>query len=624
MDSTKNSSFVPLDYYKKLTNCLANRKQIKVNLNTIPGIKDYKKKPKKVMLTNEKIHAKFLAKYSENKESQTVQKQQMQSQEQQNQNINQNEGSVEKEKIKRKKDESFLNLSPTFFKAYKGPELSIFKVPEIPQSPAAKKPKISHSTETEFTIASLFSGNFNPRKTSTPNEKAAAVEQSAEKSKQLNHDKPSAFNNMLQNNENQLEIEQKQKPLLLPDQDEVVAMLELEFVKSGKSQTPKILKQPSSISLPKPFISDPNDILKGMESQLNFEKETVKAKSQQKLKNPKDFDDLVTRAANKLNNKCFSKIDNPIKSIQNRLLAIHDRAIQSPRPSMLSERISTPKTSIGESQPVFKIPNLPKPVFYENKEQEVYFSDIDETVNSLKKFNISETPALFDSPGINVNIFPKKKFNIDVTPVIFNSPAFSLSAFHHENNFIYQNDHMTFKNKSNFDETSTLFDQETKYRDFERYNYNLYDSTQRHNGFLPSTSKNDKQKDLLADSFFESPTNFFCDNDEMSWIDRSFESILNPKKHILQQQQQQFSPNAFSIFKSPPNSISSDLSLQQKFAKAINRLENDQTNIKNSTFFEDIHVNRNKNEWMKSYNGTKESLPQDNSTNYNLFDYKFF
>jgi hypothetical protein len=70
MDFNKNVSVAPMDFYNRLTACLADRKKLKVNLGSIPGMKDNKKKPISKILTNQRINEKFLAKYAGNRELQ--------------------------------------------------------------------------------------------------------------------------------------------------------------------------------------------------------------------------------------------------------------------------------------------------------------------------------------------------------------------------------------------------------------------------------------------------------------------------------------------------------------------------------------------------------------------------
>jgi hypothetical protein len=82
------------------------------------------------------------------------------------------------EKLKRKtKDESYINLPDSYFKANQLPDLSLFKVPAIPPTKRQKIEILPNTVNTSnFTLASLFSGDFKPQKFSTPIEKEKQVE----------------------------------------------------------------------------------------------------------------------------------------------------------------------------------------------------------------------------------------------------------------------------------------------------------------------------------------------------------------------------------------------------------------------------------------------------------------
>lgn len=168
MNSTAESSFAPLEYYKKLTNCLASRKNLKLNVSRINGVKKNQKNVP--VITTRNVQAKFLEKYS-NKRVENINNDDPLSFPKKTTsnplfNIKLNENNKRK-----KDDESFLyNLPETVFKSHDVPNLSIFKVPNGPQKKKQRvdviQPEIS--TTNNFTIASLFSTNFVPPKCSTP------------------------------------------------------------------------------------------------------------------------------------------------------------------------------------------------------------------------------------------------------------------------------------------------------------------------------------------------------------------------------------------------------------------------------------------------------------------------
>lgn len=162
---SKNTSFDPMDWYKKLTTCLASKKNCKINLSRVPGgkeIKDNKRLPSK-KITSQNLQNKFLAKYNEKRQQLDPEDYNSEQKlvplgfnlQQKNQNA------------MRKKPDDIINLPSTYFKLTNVPDLSIFKIPQIPP---AKKQKLEKATNalSNFTLDSLFSGNFRPPKASTP------------------------------------------------------------------------------------------------------------------------------------------------------------------------------------------------------------------------------------------------------------------------------------------------------------------------------------------------------------------------------------------------------------------------------------------------------------------------
>lgn len=186
---SSNSSFDPLDYYKKLTMCLANKKNCKINISRVPGGKELvenKRLPNRI--TEEHLQLKFLAKYNEKKALELQQKEQEQAAAQKkalkknpfNFDFKQNALMKDNNNGKRKKeDEAYLNLPPSYFHSTNVPDLAIFKVPTVPEVPEIppKKPRLQiPDNSSNFTLESLFSGNFKPPRTSTPIEPQQPVE----------------------------------------------------------------------------------------------------------------------------------------------------------------------------------------------------------------------------------------------------------------------------------------------------------------------------------------------------------------------------------------------------------------------------------------------------------------
>lgn len=182
MNSLAESSFDPLDYYKKLTNCLANRKNLKLNLSKIPGANKLKHNSHAPFLTDRKIQERFLEKCKIKRQQKENQKEVLKDNDNNNSSealfkVKQNEQDLDNFKRK-KQNESYINLPDSYFKSRI--DLSIFKVPAVPALPPSKKQKIDINNpikpnSTNFTLASIFTEDFNPQKYSTPIDKLPIV-----------------------------------------------------------------------------------------------------------------------------------------------------------------------------------------------------------------------------------------------------------------------------------------------------------------------------------------------------------------------------------------------------------------------------------------------------------------
>lgn len=268
---SNNSSFDPLDYYKKLTLCLANKKNCKINISRVPGGKELmenKRLPNRI--TEEVLQLKFLAKYNEKKALEVQQKDHQQHDQisVQNNPFKKNplnfdfkHNALMKDNGKRKKeDETYLNLPPSYFQSTNVPDLAIFKVPEIP----AKRPRteLPPDNASNFTLESLFSGNFKPPRTSTPKEQPVAT----------------------------------------------------------------------ASERPQPIISDPCEILGIMKESKKRNEEAQAKKDDSKMK---AFIALIDTTAKKIDSVCFADIEDPTLEILRQLNKTHEVASQSPRPSLL-------------------------------------------------------------------------------------------------------------------------------------------------------------------------------------------------------------------------------------------------------------------------------------------------
>lgn len=179
MNTSSNTSFDPMDWYKQLTTCLATKKNCKINLSRVPGgkeIKENKRMPPRI--TNQHLQSKFLAKYNEKRQQQESENAQNAMSKPGALGFNLQTG--DQNGKRQKPDDDCINLPPTYFQSTNVPDLSIFKVPEVPP---AKRPRVEPSNTTtvarattnNFTLESLFSGNFKPPKASTPIEELRPI-----------------------------------------------------------------------------------------------------------------------------------------------------------------------------------------------------------------------------------------------------------------------------------------------------------------------------------------------------------------------------------------------------------------------------------------------------------------
>jgi len=329
MNKTTESSFAPLEYYKKLTNCLANRKNLKLNISKIQGSRDFRHKSTP-FITNRKIQVKFLANYNLRKQFNENQKQQREklANKQGEAIFKVKNNAALNEKLKRKtNDESYINLPDSYFKANPLPDLSVFKVPEIPPTKRQKIEILPNTVNaSNFTLASLFSGNFNPPQFSTPIER-----EKAKKAEQPQFSMP-------------IEREEANKTVQ-----------------------------------PHPIIADPNDIL-GSFGYLQFHEEEnhgtdkiKKASTSKELDDLKYYKELVDESSVYVETACLDDIENPIKITGKKVNNKHEDASQSPRPSLISPRSvqNSPKAFLEPPKEAKKTQSWPVPVFYDQSNQKI-------------------------------------------------------------------------------------------------------------------------------------------------------------------------------------------------------------------------------------------------------------
>ncbi|CAO1440015.1 unnamed protein product [Diamesa hyperborea] len=179
--SSRDSSFDAFAYYKGLTKQLSNKRN-RFDLQKIPNnYNDVRKKQKIKLITKQQLIEKAFAKYKTNSVNNTAQQQTTQHQ---NQNQNQSQHHQQRNKIilkdniivqpkvikHQKHEDTYINLPKSFFESFNGPNISLFKKPELPTSRVGSA--VNNTKSLDKTFQSIFSAsNFKPPQTSTPIEK---------------------------------------------------------------------------------------------------------------------------------------------------------------------------------------------------------------------------------------------------------------------------------------------------------------------------------------------------------------------------------------------------------------------------------------------------------------------
>lgn len=183
LNNSKASSFDPYDYYKRLTKCIAKKNHIQVDLKQIPGVSNRNSENKKPMFTKQYLTAKFLAKYNKQKQDGLQQSENLSKPRvtgnQAGNKIMKSFVAPEDEKPRKKKEPAcFINLPDSFFKSYSGPDVSIFKVPDVPikrvkifENQIPQPPTLAPTMGSNISINTVNSACFKPPKASTPLDK---------------------------------------------------------------------------------------------------------------------------------------------------------------------------------------------------------------------------------------------------------------------------------------------------------------------------------------------------------------------------------------------------------------------------------------------------------------------
>lgn len=175
--SSRESSFDALAYYKGLTKQLSNKRN-RFDVKKIPNnYKQVRNKQKIKLITKQQLMEKAFSKYKINTVSNADQQKstQHQSQSHHQQQKNQilfKDHIIERQKVVKhqKHEDTYINLPKSFFEFFNGPNISLFKKPELPK--INNGPVADNKKSLDRTFQSLFSAsNFKPPLTSTPIEK---------------------------------------------------------------------------------------------------------------------------------------------------------------------------------------------------------------------------------------------------------------------------------------------------------------------------------------------------------------------------------------------------------------------------------------------------------------------
>lgn len=451
MNVTAESSFAPLEYYKKLTNCLANRKNLKLNISKIHGSRDFRFKSTP-FITNRKIQLKFLANYQMRKQFNENQKQQREKLENKQTevifNVKNKNNVALNEKLKRKaaNEESYINLPDSYFKTSQLPDLSLFKAPGIPP---IKKQKIQILPNvvnvSNFTLASLFSGNFNPQQCSTPIEP---------------------------------QVKQPQHPVTIDPNNILESLENLQFLDPVEPEEEL----------------HPN---KAMNERL---------KAARALDKMKSYKNLIDAAATYVESVCFGQLTNAIIAMINRIYGKHDVVSQSPRPSLISPQRY--RSLINAFAPTAvdatKTQSWPIPIFYDqpneqtvndhtynnNNDDDNDINPLFENTNDLFSFLDEDDPLDLGTSAIG---------EFDKTPSISQTSFFSQTSNPSSNTFLASTrfsltPYPRSPNYGNCDDLNWLEDKFTKSMDM---------SWETGSNFTFATGRNDLNSNISA--IFRSP-----------------------------------------------------------------------------------------------------------------------
>lgn len=174
--SSRDSSFDAFAYYKGLTKQLANKRN-RFDLHKIPNNYSQVRNRQKIkLITKQQLIEKAFSKYkintvNNNVEQQTTQRQNQSQLPQKKNKIRLKDNVFVQPKVKHQKhEETYINLPKSFFESFNGPNISLFKKPELPTSRAPSD--VNDKKSLDRTFQSIFSAsNFKPPRTSTPIEK---------------------------------------------------------------------------------------------------------------------------------------------------------------------------------------------------------------------------------------------------------------------------------------------------------------------------------------------------------------------------------------------------------------------------------------------------------------------
>lgn len=418
MNRSSASSFDPLSYYKKLTQCLAQKTNTKVNMMSIPGLKPKEKRISRPLITKQHLQAKFMAKYNRDKNQETSQGAKSSSEKnvtQKNIPIAFKVKTTQDARSKRRKpQENYINLPSSFFKSFEGPDMSIFKVPEVPPIPKSS----SNVQQRE-----QMRGFKKPSQTGNNNKLQHGV------ASKKQHD-PDAYNN-LSPSFFQTFKRPVQPPPSIAMTDITLGSVCSEKFQPGRASTP--------MEKHAPMISDPDEILKSLSYSKRKSPSAKLCEKSFRWKANKVMN-LADKASRNIDAKGFADHPDPIDEILKRVMDIYEISCQSPR--LINETLMSssetenrvPSEASNSPQPTKY--SLPIPEFFEESKEKVEHRKPQsqqhlERTSDIFKLSAKILPAenTFETPSVDFDGIFSSQFTFNSSPDRFSCASQELSPF---------------------------------------------------------------------------------------------------------------------------------------------------------------------------------------------------